>query len=247
MAKFGPDDLGLLIDGYDLAQDSIDATIESEALLEQTNGWGDSWVEWSATGVRQGSFAWNGFFDDTAGLAVEALVGNEGAAGVACVLLGTAQGNGFVGLSGLKASQARAAARDQLQKISLNIQGAIVEDGDIIESLGAESGDGVTGDGSLDNAASSADGGAGYLQVKSLTLGGYTSVTVKIQESSDDGAGDAFADVVTFTAVTAAEIAERVAVATGTTVERYLRVTLTWNGAGSSESITLMVGFYRRA
>lgn len=245
MARIGPSDLGLLINGYDLAQDAIDATIQSGALLEEGHGWGDSWVEQLFTGVKQGEFSFNGRFDDAAGRTVEALVGNAGAASVACILFGSAQGSDFVGYEGLKASHARSASRDGVHKIALNVQGARIEDGEIIESLGVESGDGATGDGSLDNSASSANGGAGYLQVKSLTLGGYTSVTVKIQESSDDGAGDAYADVVTFTAVTAAEVAERIAVAAGTTVERYLRVTLTWNGSGSGESITLLVGFAR--
>ena len=72
-----------------------------------------------------------------------------------------------------------------------------------------------------------------------LTLGGYTSITVTVQESSDNGGSDAFADVVAFTAVTAESFSERKAIAA--TVERYTRVILTLNGAGSSESITLLV------
>lgn len=246
MAKFGPDDLGLLLDGRNISQDSIDATVEEEALLEQSNGWGDTWVEQTALGVKQGNLSWNGFYDDVAGATKDVLNDAEvGAAGVACITLGTAQGAEFIGAAGLKSSVARSAARDALVKYSLNLQGATVEAGDVLEPEGAQSGAGATSSGSLDNSAASTNGGAGYLQVTDLTLGGYTSVTVKIQESSDDGVGDAWTDIITFTAVTAADVAERIAIAAGTTVERYLRVTLTWNGAGSGESITMWCGFAR--
>jgi hypothetical protein len=84
---------------------------------------------------------------------------------------------------------------------------------------------------------SSAFGAQAYLQVLSFT---GTDVTVKIQESSDDGAGDAWADVtgLTFTAATGAT-AERVATAAGATIERYLRVVTT--GTFSSAVFVVMV------
>jgi hypothetical protein len=66
-----------------------------------------------------------------------------------------------------------------------------------------------------------------YLQVFSFT---GTSATIKLQESSDNGAGDAFADVSggAFTVVTAAPTAERIQSVSDTlTVERYLRVVTT--------------------
>ena len=74
---------------------------------------------------------------------------------------------------------------------------------------------------SLDNAASSASGAAGYVQVFAFT---GTSVTIIIQESSDDGVGDPFATSISFTAATGIT-SERKTV-TGT-VERYLRVATT--------------------
>ncbi len=81
---------------------------------------------------------------------------------------------------------------------------------------------------SLDFSASSAFGLQAYLHVFSVV---GTSVTVTIQESSDNAAGDPFAAVVggAFTAVTpgAAPTYQRIATATGLTVERYLRVVTT--------------------
>jgi len=69
---------------------------------------------------------------------------------------------------------------------------------------------------------STAFGLQAYLQVLSFS---GTSCTIKLQESSDDGGSDAFADVTggSFGAQTAVG-ASRIATATGLTVERYLRV-----------------------
>lgn len=84
----------------------------------------------------------------------------------------------------------------------------------------------ATNGASLDNGAASATGLVAYLHVFSVT---GTSVTVKIQESSNDGAGDAFADIITFTAVNGAATGfQRLALPLLTTaVERYLRVVTT--------------------
>lgn len=81
---------------------------------------------------------------------------------------------------------------------------------------------------------STAFGGQFYLQVTAFT---GTDVTVKIQESSDNGAGDAWADVTggAFTVVTGIT-AERIQTARGLTVERYLRVVTTTSGGFASAS-----------
>ena len=65
-----------------------------------------------------------------------------------------------------------------------------------------------------------------------------TSVTVKIQESSDNGAGDAWADVTGggFTAATGVTT-QRLETARGQTVERYLRAVTT----GTFSSATFAV------
>lgn len=65
-----------------------------------------------------------------------------------------------------------------------------------------------------------------YVQVFSFT---GTSITIALQQSSDNGAGDAFAAVTggAFTVVSAAPTAERIATARNQAVERYLRVVTT--------------------
>jgi hypothetical protein len=72
---------------------------------------------------------------------------------------------------------------------------------------------------------STAFGLQAYLHVFSFT---GTSVTVKLQESSDNGGADAWADVTggAFTAATGIT-SQRIATAAGQTIERYLRVVTT--------------------
>lgn len=95
----------------------------------------------------------------------------------------------------------------------------------------------ATNGSSIDDAASSAFGLQMYWQLFSFA---GTSVTIKIQESSDNGGGDAFADVVGATsgALTALG-AGRAATASGLSVERYLRCVTT--GTFSSAVFAVLV------
>jgi len=74
---------------------------------------------------------------------------------------------------------------------------------------------------SIDNGAASTGGLRGFIHVTAFT---GTDATVQIQESSDDGGGDAFANIAAFTSITGVG-AEAIAV-TGA-IERYLRVSIT--------------------
>lgn len=95
----------------------------------------------------------------------------------------------------------------------------------------------ATNGASIDDAASSAFGLTAYLHVTAFT---GTSVVVKLQESSDDGGGDAFADVTggAFTAATAIG-AQRIETASNLTVERYLRVVT--SGTFSSATFCVLI------
>ncbi|MGP3917684.1 hypothetical protein [Nonomuraea sp. 10N515B] len=84
---------------------------------------------------------------------------------------------------------------------------------------------GATNGSSIDDGAASSFGLQAYLHVFAFT---GTSVTVKIQESSDNGSVDPWADVVggAFTAATGIT-SQRIATASNLAVERYLRVVTT--------------------
>lgn len=117
------------------------------------------------------------------------------------------------------------------------LKSGTVEWGKILEGGGTART--ATGTGtSLDNAASSSNGGTGHFQALSLT--GSGSLTGKVAHSTDDST---FADLITFTAVTAtlsADCGQRSTV-TGT-VNRYLRAAWTISGFTSTN---LFVGFKR--
>lgn len=84
------------------------------------------------------------------------------------------------------------------------------------------------------------NGGAGCIAVPALTLGGYTNAAVKIRHSADNAA---WADLISFTAITAAPATERKTV-TGT-INRYWSTSGAYSGAGTGQSITPVIGFAR--
>lgn len=90
----------------------------------------------------------------------------------------------------------------------------------------------------LGSASPGAFGLQAWLHVTAFT---GTDVTIKIQESSDNGGGDPFADVVggAFTVVTAGPTSQRIATA-AINVERYLRVVTTTSGGFSSATFAVM-------
>ena len=243
MTKYGPSDVFVLVHGHAISGNTQVLEPEKEAVLEEdTHGFGDAWVEREYVGVRKWSASQEAHYDDEDGQTEDAFVGHEGVDRVVTFLIeGNTQGKKCQCGIAISSSVVRRAGRGQLSKLSAEWQGdGVLSEAVIVQSLAAESGDGATSDGSLDNSASSSAGGTGYLQVTDLTLGGYTSVTVKLRDSTNNSD---WTDLISFTAVTADEFAQAVAVAG--TVDRYLRVELTWNGAGSSESVTILVAFER--
>jgi hypothetical protein len=95
----------------------------------------------------------------------------------------------------------------------------------------------ATNGASVDNAAATSHGLTAYLQVLGFT---GTSVTVTLQSSSDNGAGDAFAAVAGGAFAAASAIgAQRIQTATDATIERYLRVVT--SGTFTSAEFVVMV------
>lgn len=100
----------------------------------------------------------------------------------------------------------------------------------------------VTGTGngtSVDHGAATTNGGVGVLHVPAIA-GAAPSVTIRIEHSTN---GSTWATLLTFTAATAAT-KQRIEVAAGTTVNRFLREVHTFGGTTSS--ITFNSAFARR-
>lgn len=244
MAKFGSKDCAFfLIDGYSVLGTLTQFSDTTEALTEEVTALGDEWVEMEFVGNKQANISQQGFYDDASNSANDALVSSNGTARVLCYgLEGNTAGKHFVGYAGaMQATYERTATRKEFHKANATYQGSgVVEQGVILHTLAAVTADGDTEDDSLDNTAATESGGAGYLQVTDLTLGGYDNITVTIEDSSDD---TTYADLVSFTAVTTAPDAERKTVSGD--VGRYLAVAWEFSGTGSSPSATFMCGFRR--
>lgn len=96
-----------------------------------------------------------------------------------------------------------------------------------------------TNSASVDNLAATNNGGVGFLHVTG-TFGSSPTLTVKIQHSTDNSA---WVDLITFTALTAIT-KERIVIAPGTQVRRYLRATSAIGGG--SPQLFFNASFARR-
>lgn len=124
-----------------------------------------------------------------------------------------------------------------------NTQATIQGDAlDIITSLGARLAVSANGNGTgVDYGASGMPTTAGlvaYLQVMEKS-GAAGTLTVKVQHSVD---GSTWADLATFTPRTAGNVAERIVVASGVTINRHLRALWTVTGG----TFTIQVGVSRK-
>lgn len=126
---------------------------------------------------------------------------------------GDALSNPAYGLSAIETGWTVEAPGDGPEAVSMDaISDTARERALVLHPLGSEA---ATGDGTaVNNGASSANGGVGFLQVTSVTAG---SITVKVQDSADN---IVYADLLTFTLATG-RTAQRAEVAG--TVDQYVR------------------------
>lgn len=190
-------------------------------------------------GLRDGRIEWVSFFNPAEGRAHDALSTLPTTSRVATYCRGTALGSPAAGLVGKQVNYDPSRGNDGALTLAVSVQAS---DGEPLEwgvlgTAGRRSDTAATNGTSVDNGAASADGLVAYLQVFSFT---GTSVTAKIQQSSDNGGADAWADVAggAFAAATA-QGAERIATATGLAVERYLRVVTTGTFSEATFSVVI--------
>jgi len=192
-------------------------------------------------GLDNGSLSLDGVFDNTyaADGQDEVLDTARGAASASVITAapeGFALGKRVIAISARESTYTAAATVGDAVTFAASWQSeGQVDVGVALHDLTAET---VTGDGSsVDNAASSANGGVANLHV--TTVSGTTpSMTVKVQHSVDNSA---WVDLITFTAATA-KTAERLTVSG--TVNRYVRGTRTISG--TTPSFTFALAFARR-
>jgi hypothetical protein len=236
------------VDEFDLTSYFTDVSITQENEVAETTAFGDTNKSY-LLGLRAGTLSMSGMWSaDTDGSdeELQALLGNattplltvrEGAAAIGGSAV-IAQANETSYAISSPVADVHTVSADfectpnQVSNLTFALAGGVqLTAGASIAhgSLGALS--------SVDNAASSANGGAATLHIPTNTVNGNT--TIKVQHSANDSS---WADLLSFTVVGASTKTSEIKAVSGT-VNRYLRVSA--STAGSSGSITFMVAFAR--
>jgi hypothetical protein len=234
--------VNVFIDEFDFSTYFNDVSASTTVDTAETSAFGTS-AKTYVVGHRDGTVSLSGMFEGTASTGTDEFFDNAlGNATKALVIVapeGHSNGAGAIMLEADDTSYEVSSAIADIVQASAEFQSTdAVEHGKILSSGSTVT---ATGNGTaVDNGASTTNGGAGFLSVPVNTRNG--NITVKIQHSADNST---FADLVTFTVVSGTTTtSEKIEVADGTTVNRYLRVNYTV--AGSTGSATPVVAFTRR-
>lgn len=194
------------------------------------------------TGLQDGTMSLSGMFDgalDAEDDKLTALIGANAGAPLSVALSGVSTvGTPILSMLGKLTSYEISAPVGDVVSVSAEFQA----DGGVggAKSLHALAAETATGNAtSVDNGASTTNGGQAVLHVTANTMNNNT--VFKVQHSADNST---WADLATFSTVaTTVTTSERVEVASATTVNRYIRASWTASGTGS---ITFHINFTRR-
>jgi hypothetical protein len=166
--------------------------------------------------------------------------GGETAGMISYAPAGFGLGNPVLSMYARQVSIAPKSLIDDLSTIDMSAEAA--EDAaDLGVSLHAHSAETASTDStSVDNAEATTNGGVASIHVPAISGTDTPTLTPKIQHSSN---GSTWVDLVSFTALTAIG-KQRIEVAAGTTVNRYLRTSSVI--AGTNPSFTYVTSFARR-
>ena len=234
--------VNVFLDEYDFSTYFNNVSASTTIDTAETSAFGTSAKSY-VVGHRDGTVSLSGMFEATESVGTDQFFATALGSATKIKLIVAPEGNlvgaGAIVLVADDTSYEVSSAIADIVQASAEFQSTdAVEHGKILSSGSAIS---TTGNGTgVDNALATTNGGAGFLSVPVNTRNG--NITVKIQHSADDST---FADLVTFTVVSSSTItSEKIEVAAGTTVNRYLRVNYTV--AGSTGSATPVVAFTRR-
>lgn len=239
MGKKGGLGDGLIVHGYEISNDiqSISDLGGGPAPLVFT-GIDKSAIERKG-GLRDGRMNLVAFYNPAAGRAHPRLGSLPTTDVIITYLRGSTLGNPSAVLNAKQANYDGGRATDGAFTFAVNALGNAygLEWGKQL-TAGARTDTTATDGASVDFATgSTAFGLQAYVQVSAFT---GTSVTIKLQESSDNGGGDAWTDVTggAFTAATGIT-AQRIATSNTQTIERYLRVVTTGTFSSATFYVTV--------
>lgn len=231
----------VLHNDYDLSQYFNDASTSRSVDTAETSAFGSS-AKTYITGLQDGTISLSGMFDGAANAIDQEMtdiLGVDGG-GVITIAVGGSLALGqrvISALGDLTSYEVSAPVGDVVAaNAEFQVDGGV---GNAI-SLHALTAETATGNSSShDGTASSANGGVAQLHVTANTMN--NNMVFKVQHSADNST---WVDLATFTTVaTTVKTAQRITVASGTTVNRYLRSSWTASGTGS---VTFHINFARR-
>jgi hypothetical protein len=193
-------------------------------------------------GKRDGRLSWVSFFNKATSRAHPVLSALPTADRIASYYRGTALGGPAFCLNGKQINYDGSRGEDGGFMFAVNVQGnGYGGEWGVSLTAGKRTDTAATNGTGVDFAAASSFGLQAYLQVFAFA---GTDATVKLQESSDNGAGDAWADVTGggFTQITSTTPqSQRIETTRNLAVERYLRVVTTTSAGFTSLTFAVVV------
>lgn len=234
----------VLVNAYDLSSFLRETSVSANVETAETTTYGVTGdAKTYVTGHRDATVSFGGLFDGDADAVDEVLTGVLGSD--TDVVFTVGQDGGLVVGRRCVLGQTIETKYDVTSPIAdvVQVSADFQLDGPVTYgvTLDALSSVSSTSNGTaVDNSVATTNGGDATLHVIANTRNG--NITVKVQHSTDNST---WADLATFATVSSStKTSERLSVASGTTVNRYLRVSYTV--AGSTGSATIAVAFGRR-
>jgi hypothetical protein len=235
----------VMFDKYDLSTYFNMATTSAMAEPVDTTTFGSANKTY-AVGMKDATVSFEGLWDGSTDAVDEVLSAAVTATADKVITVGSegaAIGRRAKLINSIESSYEIKAAVADMVTISAEVQASGIKgglDGGVLLAA-QQTVSSVTANTSVDNAASSANGGVAHLHVTTNSRDG--AATIKVQHSANNST---WADLVVFDATTSSTTtSQRVEVAAGTTVNRYIRANVSAI-AGSTGSVTITVGFARR-
>ena len=234
MAFIHGKDTKVYIDSNDLSSYLSSADPSRTVDVGETTTFGSSNKTYVA-GEKDATVSFSGFFDATADAIIQGLVGTNDK--VALIGLdGVDATDDCMFGKGVTTNYGISSPVGDVVAVTFDLQASGFFSGSVLENATVT----ATGNGTArDNTSSTANGGGAFIIATSVSGTSTPTLTAKITHSADNST---YADLVTFTALTSAG-AEVKEVASGTTVNRYLKVVYTVSG--TNPSFNVIVGFGR--
>lgn len=231
------------LDGYDVSDFFREFAINADKVVHDKTTFGNDGSRAKQTGLKHGVATGVAFSDDTVNTGSWAILSARYGAGVSGLYVWMPYGAAFGSMAhSLYSEEVVFSPQNMVEdliKITVNAEAKedAVDLGLVLHGKTAETSLPFTGTG-IDSLAATTNGGVG--SVHSFAIAGASpNAIVKIQHSTN---ASVWVDLISFTAITAANTSQRVEV-TGT-VNRYLRATIT--EGGTTTSITPGIVFARR-